>query len=56
MSQLTTTSAAAKTASVAALSPALQSKMWLPPGRSSRTTGAPGSSAVAASISGGSGS
>ena len=56
-SPLTTTSAAAKAAAVAALSPAFQSKMRLPPpGRSSRTSGAPGASAVEASISGGSGS
>ena len=58
MSWLTTTSAAAKTASVAALSPASQSKMWLSalPGRSSRMTGAPGSSARSASATTGSGS
>src|SRR6266516_1059628 len=58
MSWLTTTSAAAKTASVAALSPASQSKMWLAalPGRSSRMTGAPGSSARSASATTGSGS
>ena len=58
MSWPTTTSAAANTASVAALSPACQSKMWLPswPSRSSRITGAPGSSAVLASITAGSGS
>src|SRR5215469_2947959 len=58
MSWLTTTSAAAKTASVAALSPASQSKMWLSalPGRSSRMTGAPGSSARSASATAGSGS
>ena len=58
MSWLTTTSAAAKTASVAALSPASQSKMWLLalPGRSSRMTGAPGSSARSASTTTGSGS
>ena len=58
MSWPTTTSAAANTASVAALSPAAQSKMWLSalPGRSSRITGAPGSSARSASATTGSGS
>ena len=58
MSWVTTTSAAAKTASVAALSPADQSKMRLSdrPARSSRITSAPGSSAVRASITAGSGS
>ena len=58
MSQDTTTSAAAKTASVAALSPASQSKMWLSrlPSMSSRITGTPGSSAFLASITTGSGS
>src|SRR6266487_1980776 len=58
MSRTTTTSAAAKTASVAASSPAAQSKILLSarPGRSSRTTGAPGSSARSASATTGSGS
>ena len=58
MSWVTTTSAAANAASVAAWSPASQSKMWLSalPGRSSRITGAPGSSARSASTTGGSGS
>ncbi len=58
MSCATTTSAAANAASVAALSPASHSKMWLSarPGMSSRITGAPGSSARSASITGGSGS
>ena len=54
----TTTSAAANTASVAALSPASQSKMWLSvlPSRSSRITGASASSAWRASSTGGSAS
>src|ERR1017187_7132049 len=58
MSCATTTSAAAKMASVAAWSPAAQSKTWLSclPSRSSRITGAPGSSAFVASITTGSGS
>ena len=52
------TSAAAKAASVAALSPDSQSKMWLSvlPSISSRTSGASASSALRASIIGGSGS
>ena len=57
-SWLTTTSAAANTASVAARSPASQSKMWLSalPSRSSLITGAPGASARPASITHGSSS
>ena len=56
MSWATTTSALANAASVAASSPASQSKMWLSclPARSSRITGAPGSSALVASTTGGS--
>ncbi len=58
MSWVTTTSAAAKAASVAARSPADQSKMWLSrwPATSSRITGAPGSRARVASTTTGSGS
>ena len=54
----TTTSARANAASVAAASPASQSKMWLSmrPAWSSRITGAPGSSAARASTTTGSGS
>ena len=54
----TTTSSRANTASVAAASPASQSKMWLSmrPGSSSRMTGASGSSAKRASTTAGSGS
>src|SRR6266568_1636729 len=58
ISWLTTTSAAANTASVSAALPASQSKMWLSvlPSMSSRMTGAPGSSALVASMTGGNGS
>src|SRR5580693_9105725 len=58
MSWRTITSAAANAASVAAWSPADQSKMWLSrcPARSSRITAAPGSSARVASATTGSGS
>ena len=56
MSWLTTTSAFANTASVAASSPVSQSKQWLSvlPSRSSRITGASGASAFRTSITGGS--
>ncbi len=56
MSWLTTTSAFANTASVAAASPVSQSKQWLSvlPSRSSRITGASGASAFRTSITGGS--
>ena len=58
MSWVIVTSASANTASVRAASPDSQSKMWLlvQPGRSSRMSGAPGSSAWRASITAGSGS
>jgi hypothetical protein len=58
ISSLTTTSALSNTASVAALSPASQSKMWLSvlPSLSSRITAASGSSALRALTTGGSGS
>src|SRR5262245_43523176 len=55
MSWLTTTSARANTASVSARSPVSQSKQWLSvlPARSSRITGADGSSAVRTSTTAG---
>ena len=55
MSWVTTTSALANAASVAASSPVSQSKQWLSvlPSRSSRITGASGSSALRASMTGG---
>ena len=58
MSWVTTTSARAKTASVAAASPVSQSKQWLSclPSMSVRMTGASGASAVRASTTGGSSS
>ena len=54
MSCLTTTSAFAKTASVASLSPVSQSKQWLSvlPSRSVRITSASGASALRTSIDG----
>ena len=55
MSSVTTTSADAKTRSVASASPVSQSKQWLSvlPSRSSRMSGAPGSSALRTSTTGG---